>query len=236
MQVKLVVQGGSKAGLEIPVTGPRFLIGREEGCQLRPKSDLISRKHCEIVFDDGHVVVRDLNSRNGVYVNGEKIDREHVVEPGDALRVGALEFTVDINHTLGAGKRAPVKNVEEAAARLAEAKPDQGNIANWLSEADERERVRRIAAPEGRQYKLADAADPTMKSDVTGEMAIPSGDETVIESPGAAGKKDSGFFGMFGGGKKKSKEKGKLPERAEEDTKNTRDAASDALKRFFNQR
>ena len=71
MQVVLRVVGGKNDGREITIAVPRFIIGRGETAHLRPASDLVSREHCEILFGDGKVVINDLTSRNGTFVNGK---------------------------------------------------------------------------------------------------------------------------------------------------------------------
>jgi len=96
MVVQLVVAAGSKAGHTIPVLVERFIIGRAEDCHLKPRSEVISRYHCAILVSDGTVVVRDLGSKNGVRLNGEKISAERTLKNGDLLVVGPLEFYVHI--------------------------------------------------------------------------------------------------------------------------------------------
>ena len=60
MRVQLVVKNaGKQQGMVIPVTVRQFVIGREEGCQLRPASDLISKKHCAILIANQGVFVED---------------------------------------------------------------------------------------------------------------------------------------------------------------------------------
>ena len=71
MQVRLKVLRGKSAGKEVRVAGPKFVIGRAEEANLRPRSDVISRRHCEISIDGDVVTVRDMGSRNGTFVNGE---------------------------------------------------------------------------------------------------------------------------------------------------------------------
>ena len=56
MEVRLKVFVGPNAGKELPVAGPKFLMGRAEDCQLRPRSDLISRHHCVLLIEDGLVI------------------------------------------------------------------------------------------------------------------------------------------------------------------------------------
>ena len=73
MQVMLKVLSGSHEGRELNVSGEKFLIGRSESCQLRPKSESVSRKHCIIVLKDNRVLIQDLKSRNGTYVNDKRL-------------------------------------------------------------------------------------------------------------------------------------------------------------------
>lgn len=95
MVVQLVVATGNRAGQVIPVSTEKFIIGRAVDCHLKPASELISRYHCAILVSDG-VLVRDLGSRNGVRVNGDKINAEQKVSNGDKLTIGPLEFYVRI--------------------------------------------------------------------------------------------------------------------------------------------
>ena len=135
MEVKLVLTGGKSAGREVPVTGPEFLIGRSEECHLRPQSSRVSRRHTMIVVREGYVAVRDLGSSNGTYVNDEKIEGEKELKNGDQLKVGPLEFEVQLAVQVGGKKRPKVHNVQEAAARTVEAAGDDDlDITSWLED------------------------------------------------------------------------------------------------------
>lgn len=117
MDVKLIVVGGKHAGRAIPIAGPKFLIGRAPDCQLRPGSDLVSRHHCQIGVEPGRVVLRDLNSRNGTLVNDQPIREPHVLRNGDHIKIGPLEFQVELTVSVGGKKKPKVQSVSEAAAR-----------------------------------------------------------------------------------------------------------------------
>jgi pSer/pThr/pTyr-binding forkhead associated (FHA) protein len=134
MEVKLKVCVGASAGKELTVAGPKFFIGRAEDCQLRPKSDLISRHHCVLMVDDSALTVRDLGSRNGTLVNDEQVAGERELLAGDRLKVGPLEFEVVISRTLApAQKRPKVTSVLEAAVRTAAGHPGaQNDVTQWL--------------------------------------------------------------------------------------------------------
>jgi pSer/pThr/pTyr-binding forkhead associated (FHA) protein len=95
MIVQLVVAAGNRTGQVIPVSVEKFIIGRAVDCHLKPSSELISRYHCAIHVGD-EVTVRDLGSRNGVRLNGEKITAEQKLQNGDKLVIGPLEFYVRI--------------------------------------------------------------------------------------------------------------------------------------------
>ena len=136
MDVKLRVTQGKNVGQEVPIPGKKFLIGRAEDCHLRAGSDLISRHHCIIIIEDGYLAVRDFGSKNGTSVNGERVVGECELKHGDELRLGPLEFVLQVTQgSLSGKKKPPVHDAKEAAAHTAasgaEEEPD---VARWLSE------------------------------------------------------------------------------------------------------
>ncbi len=64
----------------------------------------VSSHHCEILLKGTDVVVRDLNSTNGTFINGEKI-AEAALKPGQILRLGQIEMRLE---TEASGAPAPV--------------------------------------------------------------------------------------------------------------------------------
>jgi predicted component of type VI protein secretion system len=96
MHVSLKVTEGKQAGTLIPLNRNKFLIGREEDCQLRPNSDLVSRHHCVFSTDDFTVRIRDLGSTNGTFVNNHRITGQVVLKQGDQVRIGKLAFEIQI--------------------------------------------------------------------------------------------------------------------------------------------
>jgi pSer/pThr/pTyr-binding forkhead associated (FHA) protein len=235
MLVKLKVLKGSTAGKEVKLPAPKCLIGRGEGCHLRPQSDAISRRHCVIITTDKEVVVRDLNSRNGTIVNDQRITEETVLLSGDIVRVGPLEFEVVIEHTPSKVKRSAVSDLKDVLARTADSSisnstTELGDVNRWLDEADQVAKAARMADPETRQFKLEDTD--------TGRLAASKGDTKAIEEAAQAEAKrlEEEAQKKAEEEAKKKKEPGKLPPRPKFEAKNSRDAAAETLKKFFNRR
>ena len=143
MDVQLVVASGSRAGQVIPITGQRFVIGRADDCNLKPRSELISRYHCEIVHEGGHVLVRDMGSKNGVFLNENQITQTNHLKNGDKLAIGPLEFFINIVIEAKPQKAGKVKSVSDAVARTvalqSEGSPQnqEDAITDWLLAAGE---------------------------------------------------------------------------------------------------
>jgi len=78
-------------------------IGRLDDNLFQIADPSVSSHHCEVLVRGSEVVVRDLNSTNGTFVNGERAT-ERVVKPGQILRLGQIEMRLE---TDAAG--APVK-------------------------------------------------------------------------------------------------------------------------------
>ena len=199
MEIQLVVASGSKAGQVIPVAGPKFIIGRADDCHLKPRSELISRYHCAIISEDGYVAVRDLGSKNGVFLNDEQISMEHELKNGDKLSVGPLEFFVHITVAVKGQKKPKVESVQDAVVRTVEiqaadttADSKEAEIADWLlgaGESDQEQETQTIAAAEVlatiRDSQVADPPTPPQQK---------ASDQATASSRDAAANLLKNFF------------------------------------------
>ncbi len=83
MYGELVPVGG---GDPIPLLKTSLLLGRRESCDIVLRFSNVSAHHCQLTVNGGYWYVRDLNSRNGVKVNGLRVaDTEQRLDPGDVL-------------------------------------------------------------------------------------------------------------------------------------------------------
>ena len=91
---KLVLSDGTRER-ELHLVG-RIVVGRDPACEISHDDSLLSRRHAEFVTAGNVVTVKDLGSRNGVFVNGARAS-EQTLEPGDIVQIGPLRarFVVD---------------------------------------------------------------------------------------------------------------------------------------------
>lgn len=91
MNAKLTCLDYSAAPAEILLETLPFIIGRCGEAQICLDDRWVSRRHCELVEEDGVLVVRDLGSKYGTFVNGRPVSRAELL-PGDMLSVGLSNF------------------------------------------------------------------------------------------------------------------------------------------------
>ncbi|NRA36508.1 MAG: FHA domain-containing protein [Planctomycetes bacterium] len=70
-----------------------YVIGRETGVDIHLQDALISRRHMEMKFEDDKWHAIDLNSRNGVLVNGERIDGTQALNDADMIQISGQVFS-----------------------------------------------------------------------------------------------------------------------------------------------
>jgi transcriptional regulator with GAF, ATPase, and Fis domain len=93
MLAYLVIREGSKwTDVFRLVPGQSVTIGRAPTNQVVIKDERCSRAHAELFHSQGHWVVRDLESRNGTVVAGQSIRGDHVLEPGEIIRIGQSQM------------------------------------------------------------------------------------------------------------------------------------------------
>lgn len=109
MKAKLVVVGGNAKATEVNLKLPT-IIGRGRDAPLTLALPLVSRQHCEIFEKNGQLVVRDLGSLNGTFINNERIT-EAVLPNGELLTIGTVTFRAVYDDSAAAksGAKSPPK-------------------------------------------------------------------------------------------------------------------------------
>lgn len=113
---KLVVLSEGFAGRTHELKGEKITIGRLEDNTFQIPEPSVSSHHCEILIRGGEILVRDLQSTNGTFINGEPVT-EAVLKPGQVLRLGAVELRLEEDHgPSGAAAAAPVAGAVPAGS------------------------------------------------------------------------------------------------------------------------
>lgn len=136
-----LIRTGSSTGRKLSLPARELIVGRDDKADIRLNSSLVSRRHCRIlpgtILRPGveTVIVEDLKSQNGTFVNEVPISAPTTLEPGDRLRIGAMIF--ELAGADSTGSRA--STTDSVAARTgfarppATAAPSESDITDWLS-------------------------------------------------------------------------------------------------------
>ncbi|HEY9679689.1 MAG TPA: FHA domain-containing protein [Drouetiella sp.] len=134
-------------GKKVSINKPSIVLGRNESSDVINPLNTVSGRHAEIRFTEEGARVRDLNSTNGTYVNGRKLNpgEEVALNPGDKVSLGkngpeykfgvkpeAVEVRPVMEYRPGAGGRDVAANPE--AVRQSNAYKDQGDIREKLQD------------------------------------------------------------------------------------------------------
>jgi pSer/pThr/pTyr-binding forkhead associated (FHA) protein len=128
MKWQLVVAEGRNAGKIIPMRKAELLIGRDEKCKLRARSQEISRRHCLLRLQGNSLVLRDLKSMNGTFVNDRAVQGEVELQDLDRLRIGPLKLIVRAEPTSIAASAAAEPTDEAIAAMMLEMEQETATV------------------------------------------------------------------------------------------------------------
>ena len=85
----LTITSGEGKGLAVRVEGERFLVGSGRECRLIVHDDSVDPIHAMFeIAEDGDVEIQDLRTKNGTWVNGERVGGATAVRDGDEIKIG----------------------------------------------------------------------------------------------------------------------------------------------------
>lgn len=176
MKFSLVVGQGPHKGRVIPVSLPQFIVGRDSKCHLRPASQTISKRHCELIVRGDRWFVRDLNSTNGTSINEDPVTGERELHDADMLKIGPLEFGVRIEAQAEKPTEVDKDTKAPATPAFAEAPRkdpdilDEDAVGSMLLEMTEEEK--------------AAAENSAMEGSTIMDVVKQAGEDTTATKPG----------------------------------------------------
>jgi predicted component of type VI protein secretion system len=207
MKVSLVVASGVHQGKSIPVNGPKFIIGRDETCQLRPASQAVSKQHCGIFLKDSKVFIVDYGSTNGTSVNDQQLtaNTETELKHGDRIKAGPLDLTLNL----------ALPKPSDSTPLPAALKPISSSAVKKLAEATGKPPAPK--APAAKRESDDDIAAMLLGMGEDDAPRVPEG-STIMEMPA----------GMAGAPEKPDEKKSAIPSQ-----ETSSSAASDLLRKYM---
>ena len=95
----------------VSLDNARLVVGRSRSCDVRLRDDTVSRLHAALVWRGGTLVIEDLGSSNGTWVNGERVLSPRSLVAGDSVRFGSVKGLIESGS-------APATGSEQVAAQV----------------------------------------------------------------------------------------------------------------------
>ena len=112
---KLVILSPGMAGRSHELKVDKTTIGRVDDNTFPIAEPSVSSHHCEILLRGADVVVHDLNSTNGTFINGNQITGEAVLKPCQTLKLGQIELKLEVE---GAASSSAAERCASPSTRL----------------------------------------------------------------------------------------------------------------------
>ena len=125
MDAVLVLFGKNGQRKRIAIKAGMTTLGRRPDCQVRIPLPIVSRTHCRISNKDNRLVIQDLGSANGTFVNDRQIT-ESEIKAGDRIKIGTMDFLIQID-----GQPKNISPVDQTANR----KQASGSSTSELSDS-----------------------------------------------------------------------------------------------------
>ena len=114
---RVVVDGGSGAGRKKELGADGIVVGRDSSADLVLEGDEVSRRHAELeVLPDGSVVVTDLGSRNGTFVNERRLAAPAVLVGGERIRIA--DYVLQLERPAGAAATVIKRRADARSDRI----------------------------------------------------------------------------------------------------------------------
>ncbi|MBX7165552.1 MAG: SpoIIE family protein phosphatase [Pirellulales bacterium] len=180
----LQVLKGLNPGQVIPLEQMRSTLGRHPDCDIVLNVGAVSREHALIERLDDGFYVRDLESRNGTFVNGEAIQERRRLEDNDRLKICDLLFTFHVDHPAKPKPRTTLPSPQQPVGLLASgalastptaagaAAVSESGLLGGLDLSDEAQPPERQSSTVLASMALSSKVDPNLTAGARAEMKL----------------------------------------------------------------
>jgi pSer/pThr/pTyr-binding forkhead associated (FHA) protein len=127
----LIIEDDAGKQIVVPFARDIITIGRKEGNTIRLTERNVSRFHAKLSKEDGHVLVEDLKSFNGVKLNGDRIAGRVQVTAGDVIEIGDYHLELRSSQPVSTQKLGPAHKSAAVAEDDAEGDDFEGDTQRW---------------------------------------------------------------------------------------------------------
>lgn len=99
--LKLIIEDDEGRKTVVPFVRDEITIGRQEGNTIRLTERNVSRRHARLMRNNGHVLIEDLGSYNGIRINGDRISGQVQVADGDLIQIGDYDLALQAEDAAG---------------------------------------------------------------------------------------------------------------------------------------
>ena len=114
--LKLIIEDDEGRKTVVPFVRDEITIGRQEGNTIRLTERNVSRRHARLMRNNGHVLIEDLGSYNGIRINGDRISGQVQVADGDLIQIGDYDLALQAEE--GKQVAAPTVPLESPTRKL----------------------------------------------------------------------------------------------------------------------
>ncbi len=151
---KIIIEDDEGKTTIVPLLRDEVTIGRKEGNTIRLTERNISRRHAKLVRVNGAVQIEDLQSYNGIRVNGTRIDGRAPVHEGDRIQIGDYQIALKLESVQPAAPASPPEDEQTKPFDKHETvggSPDDPTAVNPLLQGESPARVVVVSSNFARQ-------------------------------------------------------------------------------------
>jgi pSer/pThr/pTyr-binding forkhead associated (FHA) protein len=116
---RLVTIGGEMPGQSFDLKVEKTTIGRFPDNTIHIPHSSVSSHHCQVLLSGEDVVVKDLESKNGTFINNQQVTGETVLKPGEILRLGQVEMRLET----GTARMGSTTSLEHSGSSVYQTRP-----------------------------------------------------------------------------------------------------------------